>query len=366
MSTRELWRNIMHYGPFDRLPVIHWAAWPETVQRWRDEGMPVFADHEAERRWFGAEASFWGIGCGWHGDGPGMEQGLFPAFEEKVLEDHLDHQVVRGGDGVVRKRWKDHTGVPHCINYTLKDASGWEEYKARLQSDPRRLTADLDRSIAMGHASGNALGITVCSLMGWIRNWMGVQNMAYLIYDDPAVYADMVNTLADLSCWIIDAIAPKVQLDLIFGWEDMCGKSGPLVSPATFDKHVAPGYRKVRAKAEEYGIGLYGIDTDGDITHLCGHWLEAGVNVQFPIEIGTWNADPMAYRRKYGRELRILGGIDKRELAKGRAAIDAEIERRMPIIKDGGFLPMPDHLVPPDVPLDDYRYYLERIREIRV
>ena len=366
MSTDQLWRNIMHYGQFDRVPVIHWEAWPETVERWRAEGMPVFADHQAERRWFGAEPSFWGVACGWHGDGPGVASGLFPPFAEEVFEDRLDHQIVRCDDGVIRRRLKGRTGVPHDMDYTLKDAAGWDEYKARLQPDAARLPPDLDRSIEMANASKHALGTTVCSLMGWIRNWMGVENMAYIIYDDPAVYADMVNTLADLSCWLIDAIAPKAPLDLIFAWEDMCGKSGPLVSPKTFERHVAAGYSKVRAKAEEHDIGLYAIDTDGDITHLCGHWLAAGVNVQFPLEIGTWNADPMVHRRRYGRELRIIGGIDKRVLARGRDAIDAEIDRRMPLIADGGFLPMPDHFIPPDVPLDDYRYYLDRIRAIRV
>ena len=38
-------------------------------------------------------------------------------------------------------------------------------------------------------------------MMGWIRNWMGVENMSYLCTDDRDVYADMVMTLADLTCW---------------------------------------------------------------------------------------------------------------------------------------------------------------------
>ena len=93
--------------------------------------------------------------------------------------------------------------------------------------------------------------------------------------------------------------------------------------------------------------------------------LDAGVNVQFPIEIGTWKADPMALRKRFGKELRVIGGIDKLELEKGRAAIDAEIERRVPLMREGGFVPMPDHLITPGVPLDDYRYYIEQMRGLR-
>jgi hypothetical protein len=40
MTTRELWQNIMHYREFDRMPVIHWTGWPETIERWKREGLP--------------------------------------------------------------------------------------------------------------------------------------------------------------------------------------------------------------------------------------------------------------------------------------------------------------------------------------
>ncbi len=205
-------------------------------------------------------------------------------------------------------------------------------------------------------------------MMGWIRNWMGVVNMSYLMYDSPEVYADMVETLSDLVCWGIDTVVPRMKSkpDLGFGWEDICGKAGPLVSPMVFEKCVARGYRKIRRKLEDYGITLLGIDTDGDIAHLIGPWFDAGVNVQFPVEIGTWGADPMAYRRRFGRELRIVGGFNKLVLEHGRAAIDAEIDRRLPLMREGGFVMMPDHLITPGVPLDDYKYYLDRVRTLRL
>ncbi len=73
----------------------------------------------------------------------------------------------------------------------------------------------------------------------------------------------------------------------------------------------------------------------------------------------------MAMRRHYGRELRIFGGINKLVLEEGPEAIDAEIARRKPLMAEGGFVPLPDHLLTPDTSLDNTRYYLERIRELR-
>ena len=356
MTTRELWQNIMHYGQFDRMPVTHWSGWTETKERWIREGMPADAD---PHKYFNAVPMWCGLG---------VNLDLYPAFEERTLEETEEYRVFRDGAGVIKKQWKHKSCIPQFTDFTLKEAKGWDEFKTRLQPDPARIPADLDKQIIEAQRCELNIVISIASMMGWIRNWMGVVNMSYLMYDGPDVYADMVDTLAELSCWGIDQIVPKMQTvpDMAHGWEDICGKTGPLVSPNIFRKCVAPGYRKIRQKLEEYGIGLLGIDSDGDVSALVGEWLDAGVNVQFPIEIGTWKADPMAFRKKYGRELRIIGGFDKLALEKGRPAIDAEIERRLPLMKSGGYIVLPDHLITPDTPLDDYKYYLDRIRELRL
>ena len=63
--------------------------------------------------------------------------------------------------------------------------------------------------------------------------------------------------------------------------------------------------------------------------------------------------------------LQMLGGIDKRELAAGPESIDAELMRRIPdMIERGGFIPMGDHQIPPDVSWENYRYYRRRVAEL--
>ena len=356
MTTRELWQRIMHYGEFDRMPVMHWGAWEETRERWAKEGMPLDCD---ERQFLNAVP---------HWAGMEVNVNLFPRFEEEVIEETEEYRIFRDDVGVIKKDWKHRSCIPQHTDWTLKEAKDWDEYKKRLQPDPARIPDNLDAQIVAMEASGSAIVVASGSMMGWIRNWMGVENMCYLMYDARDVYADMVNTLADLACWGLDQVLPRMKStpDMGHCWEDICGKSGPLVSPDIFDECVAPGYRKIRSKLEEYGIGLFSIDSDGDVSELVGHWLDAGVNVQFPIEPGTWNADPMEYRKKYGKELRIMGALDKLALEKGPAAIDAEIESRIPLMKDGGYLPMPDHLITPGTSLENYRYYLERMRELRL
>jgi uroporphyrinogen decarboxylase len=63
--------------------------------------------------------------------------------------------------------------------------------------------------------------------------------------------------------------------------------------------------------------------------------------------------------RVIGKSLRMSGGVDKRELAKGPAAIDAHLRSLIPIVEDGGYIPTVDHAVPPDISWDDFQYYME-------
>jgi uroporphyrinogen decarboxylase len=343
----------MHYEPVDRMPVFHWSGWPETHERWAREGLPKDADQHA---FFNASPMNLGVG---------IENGLFPRLEEEVIEETDDAKVIRQSDGVIAKHWKDKSCIPQYIDFTLKGEEGWDEYKKRLQPDPARIPADLDERIEKALASGAPIGVGTGSMIGWIRDWMGVENLAYLAYDNRDLLAEMVMTIADLVVWGLEQVLPKVKPDCGWGWEDICFRTGPLLSPDIFAEVAVPGYRKISDTLLNYGVDLHLVDCDGMIDDLIPHWLDGGVNVMFPVEIGAWNADPAAMLKRYGRQLRVYGGINKLEIARGRAAIDAEIERRLPLMREGGYVPLPDHVIVPGTSLDDYRYYLDRIRALR-
>ena len=75
----------------------------------------------------------------------------------------------------------------------------------------------------------------------------------------------------------------------------------------------------------------------------------------------------MESAREYGKELLMIGGIDKCALMHGKKEIEDEVYSKVPqLIKIGGYIPLVDHRVPPDVPLENYQYYLELIRKVAV
>jgi len=56
----------------------------------------------------------------------------------------------------------------------------------------------------------------------------------------------------------------------------------------------------------------------------------------------------------------LAGGIDKRELTKDKESIERELYSVIPpMLESGGYIPHLDHVFPPDISYDNFRYYLE-------
>jgi hypothetical protein len=159
----------------------------------------------------------------------------------------------------------------------------------------------------------------------------------------------MIDTVGELAFRTTEAVLNSgICFEFIHFWEDICFKGGLLVPPAVFSEKVGPHYRRITNLAREHGIDIASVDCDGKIDALLPIWLENGVNTMFPMEVGTWNASIAPWRKGYGRELRGVGGMNKHLFAAGFSEIDAEIERLKPLVDLGGYIPCPDHRIPPN------------------
>jgi len=91
-------------------------------------------------------------------------------------------------------------------------------------------------------------------------------------------------------------------------------------------------------------------------------WFEeAGIEGVYPLERQA-GVDIAHIRCQHPRFL-MMGGYDKMVMPLGEAAMRAEFERLLPVMRSGGYIPSVDHQTPPGVSLDQYRVYLELLRE---
>jgi uroporphyrinogen-III decarboxylase len=142
----------------------------------------------------------------------------------------------------------------------------------------------------------------------------------------------------------------------------MAFNSGSLVSMDVFDEFMAPYYREVMAELKTRGVQKILVDSDGNTVELCKKFTELGLDGHFPCEVKA-GSDPAIMRQRYPK-MAFIGGIRKTPLAEGKAAIDRELGKLPPILEKGGYIPALDHRVPPNVPMENYRYYVEQKRKI--
>lgn len=382
MNHRERVLAILNYQPYDRMPVVHFGYWRDTLEKWSREG---HVTEEEAKAWADGNAvdlaisHRLGFDFGWN-MAFSPKWGLYPPIEERVIEELPDgSRKVLNADGAIVLQKPGATSIPMEFDHLLKGRKEWEEFfLPRLQFSPERIneaTVCLEGKELPFGAGGLELlktysreypyGIFCGSLYGVIRDWLGLVGSSYLQVDDEPLFDEIIETVAELSYQCTKAVLEQYDgFDFGHFWEDICFKSGPLINPRVFQSKVGPHYRRITDLLHAHGIYLVSLDCDGKIDALVPIWLENGVNVMFPIEVGTWGGSIEPWRKQYGREVRGVGGVDKRVFARDYAAVDAEIERIRPLVELGGFIPCVDHRIPPDAKWENVQYYCERMRQV--
>jgi hypothetical protein len=364
-DIQDRFYRIYTYQSVDRVPDIEFGYWPQTIRRWLNEGMPLELTLEETTDMFSpkVDAHF---GFEHEGHNLPSNYAMIPLFDEVVIEERETSVVMRDENGVIAERFlhdSDYSSIPHFIEFPIKAPDDWTEIKERyVLDDPARfLSEDEIAEARVAQAEGKAMRIFFVGFYGQLRNLMGTQNLSYAFFDYPEMIESIVEHWAELCARQIERLPSDIVIDQVNWWEDMAGKSGPLVGPTTFRRFLQPGYRRVMDAAKARGCVLGMVDSDGDPGAIVGNWMEEGVNIMFPLEVAA-GVDPYIWREKFGMELRLRGGIGKQALVEGGQAITRELERIRPLFEQGGYIPHLDHLVPPDVPYDHYCEYLDAKR----
>lgn len=351
MNARERFQRTFHFEKVDRaFRMPHWF-FGDTIKRWQKEGMPADVHISAYFEFDRYETA-------------PINLGLMPGFEEEVVYEDERVKVVRDSSGAKKKIWKDREiGMPQWLEYGLKDRGSWELFKERLNPhSPARYPLYWDDLKRCWKERDYPLGINAGSYYGWLRNWAGVEGLSFLFYDDPQLVQEMVNYIADFVIEVIGRAVEEVEFDFATIWEDMAMKTGPLCSPSTFKRFMLPAYKKVTGFLRDHGIDVIMVDSDGNLDSLIPLWIEGGVTVLYPLEVAA-GCDARRYRKEYADKVFWIGNIDKRALRSSSKEVEQEVLPKVEELSHlGGFVPMVDHAVPPDISLENFQYYLELAR----
>lgn len=360
---RECFGRIMAGQPSDWIPNYELGCWGQTIDRWLREGMPADRVYlgdmfEGEPLFRIDRRAFGRIGTG-----------MVPAFECRALEETDEYLVARHGNGIVTRALKTGTvrgtrmSMDTYLSFPVTDRASWADVKRRYDpATPIRYPYwwdEMARTWQDRTYPACLLGNGTYGLYSQLRSWVGTEGISYLFYDDPALVEEMVEFWADFFLALVERALEDVQFDYFSFFEDCAGKGGPLFGPELFRRFFEKPYRRIIERLNRAGVRSIWVDSDGDMEALIPSWMDVGVNCFWPLEQAS-GMDPVRLRRKLGPGVALCGGIDKREIAKGRAAIDRELQAKIPpMLEQGGFIPHIDHAVHPDISYDDFMYYIE-------
>jgi uroporphyrinogen decarboxylase len=383
LPNRERFVDICHGKRPGDVSIIDWfnTPYPETPEEWVKQGAPEEIKHpDFYRQYFQYDHHHTLeeiISSLYRGDlsEDGMALGTFlppppavPAFERKILSEDARHWVeIEYGGRTVEASKKAPFNMPKFLDFPVKDRATWNEYKKRLDPfSPGRWPSDWEAFVAKKNSEDTPMCLALGGFFGMPREWTGVLNLLYLFYDDPKLVDDMIEHLLYFELEIVRRIVKSgLRIDWVRCWEDMAYNIQPLISPAMFRKFVLPRYKQLADLLRSNGIDILVIDCDGNVNELLPIWFEeVGINIYRPLEVAARN-DAIALRKKYGKDIIPVGNIDKRVFPKGKEAIREEVMAKIPfLLETGTYFPALDHSIPPTVSFENFRYFINLVREI--
>ncbi|MCK4565277.1 MAG: hypothetical protein KAU94_11455, partial [Verrucomicrobia bacterium] len=218
LTDRERFNRQMHYEPVDRCFNMEFGFWEENFEQWN-----LFVDNKITNN---AEADvFFNFDKIKLHEYPWMS----PAFEQRVVEETGDKQIIINRDGLLAEVPKDgHNTIPHFLKASITTPDDWKKCKEeRLRrDDPQRKPDVMALKNLYPTDRDSPVGLWCGSMIGKIRDILTFEGLAYACFDYPEMVEDMVETCCVLVEDYLDAVLGEVDFDFAWGWEDICFKSG--------------------------------------------------------------------------------------------------------------------------------------------
>ena len=321
MNSRERFRETMRYGTPDRVPLFEEGLRDDVRERWAEQGLPLDAD-------------------------------LTRLFRTDVRE-----------------------RIPVELD-PLPDLERWPESLAELKileerldpDDPARFPADWAERVRAWRSREHLLELFVHRgffLSMGVDAWTRFEQAVLQIHDAPDLVHGIMEAHSRLAVGLIERVLQDVEIDFATFSEPIGGNDRPLLSPKTYREFVMASYLPILETLRRHGVETIVYMTYANSRALLPVVADAGFDCLWACEVNPEAMDYRAIRREFGRDLRLIGGIDLDALREGKEAVRAEMETRArPLLAEGGYIPLADGRVRVDVPYENYALYRRMLEEI--
>ena len=313
MNSRERFHAVMNYNTCDRVPYFEEGLRKEVITAWHAQGMP----HKQIRE-------------------------LFPFDSRREIAPDMEARPKP-------EKWPT----------SLSGLDGFQKHFDA--SDPGRFSADGDKQCRRQTPDDTVTLLRVhrgLFLSLGVYDWRRFAEIACLLVEKPKFVEQALAMQGTFAARMAEKTLRAIRIDAAVFSEPIGGNNGPLISPQMYADLVLPSYGPLLALLRQYDVRTIIFRTYGNARILIPTLLEFGFNCLWACEVNIDAMDYRSLRQEFGRDLRLIGGIDLDTLRRGRWAIRREIETKVPwLIADGGYIPLADGRIREDLPYENYKYY---------
>ncbi len=321
MNSRDRFRETMRYGAVDRVPYYEEGIRSEVFQAWRAQGLKGKSDFERMFR------------------------------HDQREEIHPDLEPL-----------------PR-IHHWPSSGAELERLRRRLNpEDARRLPRKWPSQAHGWHRREHVVMLHVhrgLFLSMGVEGWGRFIEVIEILGHQPALIQDAMLIQGEFAARLAERVLRDVQVDAALFSEPIAENRGPLISPKMYAEIVLPSYDPVLEVLARHGVEAIIFVSWANPRRLLPAILERGFNCLWAYEANPQAMDYRELRREFGRDLRLIGGIDLDVLRQDKDAIRREVEEKVPpLLADGGYIPMLDGRVRVDVPFANYVFYKRLLEKL--
>ena len=199
------------------------------------------------------------------------------------------------------------------------------EVEAMQEPDLAAAAASMAPAIAAARAQDLACHVFIMSSFHSASTAMGLENLCYTLCDAPEVLHAYLDRIEGYNRKALRFLA-GADIDFVFIDGDCAYKNGLMVSPTAFREFWCGRTRETVAVCRENGWP-YCYHTDGKIDEVYPLLIELGFSAAHGVEAAA--NDLVDIKRRFGRDLTLIGNFDIVELASRTPAQVAELTRHM-------------------------------------
>jgi hypothetical protein len=255
------------------------------------------------------------------------------------------------------------------LDHWPTSSSGLNLLRQRLNPrDPNRFPEDWDERVQSWQGREHPLLLWLnrgfFQSIG-VQGWRSFADVIYLVEDDPEFIKGIMEIQGEFLSTMAESVLKDVQIDGAILSEPIGGNHGPLISPEMYAQFMLPCYQPIFEVLDRHGVETIMVRTYANARLLLPIFVEMGVNCLWAHERKTGAMDYMDIRKEFGRDLRLIGGIDLDVLRQNPETIRREMNEVLPpLLADGGFIPLLDGRVREDSLFENYAYYKRLLEEM--